>query len=284
MSETKTQSESVEAWSEFNQYYPPLIASIGESDFLDRLSELATALVDYDSLVVMSFSTDKAPVVLHNDSSYFKDQVIDKDFMGAMVLDPFYQLIRRGVRQGIFRLEDIAPDEFYSSDYYNKIYKQTGLQKEIGIISSCNDEFCLVLSIGLRNKADVEVDELKRLNTFYRLIQCAICKHFEVGHPEQRTIGHQLNDIFSNFGKDFLSERECQVTQLVLQGYSTKAIAPLLEVSTETVKVYRKRIHNKLKISSQSELFSLFLEAASTVPADSNIDPLTVYFGGKSVH
>jgi DNA-binding CsgD family transcriptional regulator len=284
MSQATTMTEHAAAWNEFNRHYPRLIAAIGDATFLQRLSELTTAIVGYDSLVVMSFDGENAPVVLYNDTSFFEDQAIDKEFMSALVLDPFYQLIRRGVKEGVYRLNDIAPDEFYSSDYYHQIYKQTGLQKEVGVITSCGDDLRLVLSIGLRNKASVDVDEVEVVNTFYELISVAICKHFQVGHPEQRTIGHQLNDIFSNFGKDFLSERECQVTQLVLQGYSTKAIAPLLEVSTETVKVYRKRIHNKLKISSQSELFSLFLEAASTVPADSNIDPLTLYFGGKIVH
>lgn len=284
MSQPTTITEPVAAWNEFHHHYPRLIASIGDETFLKRLSELTTAITGYDSLVVMSFDGEKAPVVLFNDTSFFEDQSIDHDFMRTLVLDPFYQLLKRGVTEGVYRLDDIAPDEFYSSDYYHKIYKQTGLQKEVGIIASCGDDLRLVLSIGLRNRANVDVDEAKVVSSFYDLIIAAICKHFQVGHPEQRTIGHQLNDIFSNFGKDFLSERECQVTQLVLQGYSTKAIAPLLEVSTETVKVYRKRIHNKLKISSQSELFSLFLEAASTVPADSNIDPLTLYFGGKSVH
>ncbi|GMQ47155.1 helix-turn-helix transcriptional regulator [Vibrio sp. 10N] len=284
MSQSTTMTEQAAVWTEFNRHYPRLIASIGDATFLQRLSELTTAIVGYDSLVVMSFDGDKAPVVLYNDTNFFEDHALDKEFMSTLGLDPFYQLIRRGVKEGVFRLDEIAPDEFYSSDYYHKIYKQTGLQQELGVIASCGDKLRLVLSIGLRNRASVDVDEVQVVSGFYELITAAICKHFEVGHPDQRTIGHQLNDIFSNFGKDFLSERECQVTQLVLQGYSTKAIAPLLEVSTETVKVYRKRIHNKLKISSQSELFSLFLEAASTVPADSNIDPLTLYFGGKSVH
>ncbi|MGR5360820.1 response regulator transcription factor [Vibrio barjaei] len=274
----------MDGWMEFSHRYPPLIEAIGEQCFLEKLSQLITNIVDYESLVVMGFSEDKAPVVIYNDTNFFAEQSRDKEFMGALVLDPFYQLIRRGVREGVYKLDEIAPDEFYSSDYYHQIYKKTGLQQEIGLIVTCTEGFTLVLSAGLRNKQSVECDEKYRLNLYFDMLKSAIRKHFELGSPEERTIGHQLNDIFSNFGKDFLSERECQVTQLVLQGYSTKAIAPLLEVSTETVKVYRKRIHNKLKISSQSELFSLFLEAASTVPADSNIDPLTVYFGGKHVH
>jgi DNA-binding CsgD family transcriptional regulator len=261
-----------------------VVEAIGGQNFLPELSNLVTKLVGFESLIVMGFEFGKPPVILYNDTTYFEEQACDKEFLNALVLDPFYQLIRTGTKQGIYQLEDIAPDEFYSSQYYQKVYIQTGLKKEIGILVPCTDDFCIVLSLGLRSERETECDQLTCLENYAALIEAAVKSHFRLADTQDRTIGHQLNDIFSNFGKDFLSERECQVTQLVLQGYSTKSIAPLLDVSTETVKVYRKRIHNKLNISSQSELFSLFLEAASTVPADSDIDPLTAYFGGKKVH
>jgi hypothetical protein len=38
-----------------------------------------------------------------------------------------------------------------------------------------------------------------------------------------------------------------------------------------------RRFHAKLGISSQAELFSLFLESISLVPFDADIDPLTHY-------
>ncbi|MFA0441692.1 hypothetical protein BCU70_12535 [Vibrio sp. 10N.286.49.C2] len=274
----------IEGWQVFSDKYPRVVTAIGDADFLSELSKLVTQIIGYESLVVMGFNQGQPPVMIYNDSDYFGDEVKNKELLNALVLDPFYQLIRAGIKDGIYKLDDIAPDEFYTSDYYQQVYKQTGLKKEVGVLIQCSAEFNVVLSLGLREQDAVSCDEKSRLGIYFELIQAAVSKHFKISKSEERTIGHQLNDIFSNFGKDFLSERECQVTQLVLQGYSTKAIAPLLEVSTETVKVYRKRIHNKLKISSQSELFSLFLEAASSVPSDSNIDPLTVYFGGKHVH
>ncbi|MCJ2377289.1 helix-turn-helix transcriptional regulator [Vibrio sp. ZSDZ34] len=273
-----------EGWPIFSSRYPIVVEAIGGQEFLSELSNLVTNLVGFESLIVMGFEFGKPPVILYNDTTYFEDQTCDKEFLNALVLDPFYQLIRKGIKQGVYQLEDIAPDEFYSSQYYQKVYIQTGLKKEIGILVPCTDDFCIVLSLGLRSEQESNSDQITGLKNYAELIEAAVKSHFKLADTRDRTIGHQLNDIFSNFGKDFLSERECQVTQLVLQGYSTKSIAPLLDVSTETVKVYRKRIHNKLNISSQSELFSLFLEAASTVPADSDIDPLTAYFGGNKVH
>jgi hypothetical protein len=64
MSQATTMTEHAAAWNEFNRHYPRLIAAIGDATFLQRLSELTTAIVGYDSLVVMSFDGENAPVVL----------------------------------------------------------------------------------------------------------------------------------------------------------------------------------------------------------------------------
>jgi hypothetical protein len=48
-------------------------------------------------------------------------------------------------------------------------------------------------------------------------------------------------------------------------------------LSVNTVKVYTKRFHKKLGVTSQAELFSLFFEAISLCPFDADIDPLTHY-------
>ena len=49
--------------------------------------------------------------------------------------------------------------------------------------------------------------------------------------------------------------------RLMLSGCSSKEIARKLEISVETVKVHKKHMYSKLGIKSQSELFSIFLQA-----------------------
>jgi hypothetical protein len=44
------------------------------------------------------------------------------------------------------------------------------------------------------------------------------------------------------------------------------------------VKVHRKHFHGKLSVSSQAELFSLFIEAISMVPSGVERDPLYYYY------
>jgi DNA-binding CsgD family transcriptional regulator len=65
-----------------------------------------------------------------------------------------------------------------------------------------------------------------------------------------------------------LTKREAEITAFILQGHSSLSISLILNISTETVKVHRKNIYRKLRISSQAELFmklSMALKVASKI-------------------
>ncbi|EJC71671.1 response regulator containing a CheY-like receiver domain and an HTH DNA-binding domain, partial [Rhizobium leguminosarum bv. trifolii WSM2012] len=56
-----------------------------------------------------------------------------------------------------------------------------------------------------------------------------------------------------------ISTRQAEVALLILQGHSSPSIGSQLGVSTETVKVFRKQLYRRCDISSQAELFGLFM-------------------------
>jgi len=53
----------------------------------------------------------------------------------------------------------------------------------------------------------------------------------------------------------------------VLRGYSNKLIARELDLSPETVKVYRKRVNRKLGTSSSRQIFTSFF----ALPSDTTL-------------
>lgn len=61
-----------------------------------------------------------------------------------------------------------------------------------------------------------------------------------------------------------LTPRELQVVGLVLEGHSSESIASVLGISAGTVRIHRKNIYAKMRISSQRELFSIFVR--TTIP------------------
>ena len=80
-----------------------------------------------------------------------------------------------------------------------------------------------------------------------------------------------------DFGSSLLTERETQVINLVLHGHSTKSVAERLGISVETVKLHRKHAYAKLEVSSQAELFYLFLDSLMSARDYQGGDTLVTY-------
>ncbi|MEK6205148.1 MAG: helix-turn-helix transcriptional regulator, partial [Amylibacter sp.] len=99
------------------------------------------------------------------------------------------------------------------------------------------------------------------LDKILPILNCVLAKQFEIDeksfNPSENNPGQE--DKFQDFGSDTLTAREQEVVQLILVGHSSNSVSLLLGISLTTVKTHRRNIYNKLQISSQAELFSLFL-------------------------
>ena len=67
----------------------------------------------------------------------------------------------------------------------------------------------------------------------------------------------------------------------MLRGYGTDTSAQRLEIAVETVRRHRKSIYRKLDVSSQTDLFSLFLNSMSCLGQAAGQDPLSVYMSPR---
>ncbi len=275
-------------------WYDLLAKMASNSDdvcFPHLLAKACKLLTHYQSTVIIAYPKGRLPVHIYNNlPSEQLNITLTPYFAGAYLVDPYYELGKNQSPNGIYRLKDLAPDHFYQSEYFRNYYAHTQLCDETGLLININPELCIIVSLGHReNDEDIIKLQLKNLQTCHALL-VALCQKFwkENGIGMEMTFGPQntpqpkygasLDNTFMNFGRDFLSDRECDVVRLILKGHSSKSIARVLDISPDTVKVHRKRFHTKLEVSSQAELFSLFLNSISLVPLDSDDDPLTYYF------
>ncbi|MFC6978671.1 helix-turn-helix domain-containing protein [Microbulbifer taiwanensis] len=90
---------------------------------------------------------------------------------------------------------------------------------------------------------------------------------------ESESFGNRLDSALENFGTSVLTRRECEVLHMTMRGHSIKSMAERLDASVDTIKTHRKHIYTKLDITSQSELFYLFISALRH-HAESDSDPL----------
>ena len=262
---------------EWQQSLADTVNALATDSFYSNFARTCEMASGYESALVVWLSTNHRPINLFDDLPIEIAGDTTKLWLdGAYLLDPFYTLFTSGSPEGIYQLSEVAPDNFYESEYYLSYYTQTGLTDECGLLFKMDDDHSVLVSLGTRGGPAIKASQVANLQTVLPVLS-ALCHRQQSASEGEITFSAPLDKAFRNFGRDHLSARECEVIQLILKGHSNKAIAQLLDISIDTVKVYNKRFHAKLGISSQAELFSLFLESISLVPFDADIDPLTHY-------
>jgi len=112
-----------------------------------------------------------------------------------------------------------------------------------------------------------------RLRRFAPAISAAVARHFEAAapspplHPAGLPFGlpaglpSGLGDVFAaSPALAALTAREREVCLRILSGQSSEAISADLDISIHSTLTYRRRAYQRLRISSQNELFALVLK------------------------
>ena len=70
-----------------------------------------------------------------------------------------------------------------------------------------------------------------------------------------------METAFASFCRDRLTYQQRRIVQLILRGHSNLSIGQHIAVTEGTVKVHRQNIYQHLNISSQRELFAMFVQS-----------------------
>lgn len=189
---------------------------------------------------------------------------IDSHYVkGSYLLDPFFGLHQRRAEDGLYRLTDIAPDQFQRNEYFKSYYSNTTLTDELAffasLTASCSVTVCIGRDATTASRFSARDYNAARqiapvVNALVRMNWPDI-KAPNEGEPED--IVDQLRRRLSADQDINLSPRQAQVALLILQGHSSISIGLTLGISPQTVKVLRKQLYRKCQISSQGELYYL---------------------------
>ncbi len=244
-----------------------LVEALDAPDFWTRLVRLLEQYVPFDSWVVLLFSQGRPQVFAECPGADGGPDPLFQDYLrGLYLLDPFYIASREAPCSGLLRLDDVAPECFEQTDYYQRYFRLNVVADEIQINVQLDGERTLCLSLGTRRRFTPEQIALLALVHPWvaGLMRQRLAFEGEVQLKRPRRRSHagraRLESTAQQMGTP-LTARELEVGRLMLSGCSSKEIARKLAISAETVKVHRKHMYGKLGIKSQSELFSLFLQA-----------------------
>lgn len=251
-----------------------LIAATGSTHYgaaLDRLCRLAAP---FDMSCVFGFSAEARPVVIHDGYSATVDRRALRSYLrGAYLLDPFYAACISDRAEGLWRMRDLAPDEFHNSDFawsrevHPCISDEAGtLIEEIGFVIPLSAGFSATYSL-MRNRQGAPFDaaEFAAIRALTPIIAASLRQHWpQVHQPDGATMPTpgraDADQVFHQVFGDLLTPAQCAVTKLILRGHGSLSIAENLGITEGTVKIHRSNIYRRLGISSQSELFRRFID------------------------
>lgn len=235
----------------------------------DALAKMIGRAVAHNATCLLAFYPDAPPSVLHHTMSPRRARhYLDRYLAGPYLLDPLYQLALRRKKASMCRCRDETPDRFRSSEYYRQYYERTHLADEMDFLVETGSNSTLVLVVGRWETrfSRSDVAGLQLMEPIVRAAMLRIWDAWSLRHSKDQidlSMHQRLTRCFERFGEKILTQRERQITQLLLRGHSSKSIARELGIAPGTVMVHKRNLFSKLGITSQYELFSLFIDKLS---------------------
>lgn len=252
-----------------------LVTLIGSDNFFELLSSLLGDSLPFKWIHIFHYSKDETPVGLGN----YPDQIPYKrgyeNYVNfTYVNNPTYRAFQFGSNSGVFMIDDFIQDGYENvigaTDIDIRIegsepigYRTPGWPKnmmEFIILINIPNGTAIDLTFLTDMEGACHKNEKELLEKIFPVLKSVLIKQFEIkpnSYEHHFLPGHE--ERFRGFGSECLTKRERDVVHLILIGHSSNSIAAKLCVSLSTVKTHRRNIYYKLKISSQAELFSLFL-------------------------
>ena len=274
--------------SKWNRDISRAIAALGSERFFPALIEAVNGQVKIDYPQIWLYHRDLPPRVLYHEipKQALASQV-DQYLDGPYREDPFYQASMNQPRSKLYRLSRVALGSLEQTEYYQEYYADTGTVDEAVYLAKLHGGNVVNLSMmRLPRHGPFSDAEYEALYLLAEPISELLKSHteqndFAVTHLIQPGIDHQIDLAFRTFGESLLSPREKDVLELMLRGYGTDTSASRLDIAIETVRRHRKSIYRKLDVSSQTDLFSLFLNSMSCLGQAAGNDPLSIYMSPR---
>ena len=251
------------------QNYETLLAetikSLKKIDFSYNLNKWLRTLANHDNTTILAYFRDETPQILLADSeTRAVHQNMSHVYLnGVYLLDPFYELHNSGADTNLYRMSDIAPDQFSRNQYFLEYYQRTTIIDEIAFIIWPSPQMSVHVCLGrdIRSKRRFTIRELSSAKQVLPIVETLVCEHwgnlrFSSEDHGENVLERMVRLVSETHGVQ-LTKRQAEVALLVLRGHSSASIGLRLGISPQTVKVFRKQLYRKCNISSQVELFAL---------------------------
>lgn len=254
-----------------------IVDAIGAVSFFPKIATLFDEYVTFEGLFVFLYSEGSAPASL---GSFKGAQNFHKGLENYLrytyIINPVYRAYLDNIAPKAYLISELLSprytDQIATSDLDIRVengetigYRTPGWPKnmtEVLALIRLPDNKMVEFSFSTLRSGDQTARCYAQLQEIYPLLSSAVLKHYEFSAEDfdTSTARPSQERWFQSFGEEVLTKRERSVAKMILTGHSSNAIALHLGISLPTVKTHRRNIYAKLHISSQAELFSLFVQ------------------------
>ena len=249
-----------------------LASEIDAEDVPTRLLHLLGSLIRHDMAMVCRYVEEAPPDFLVCEG--VAPHLVELYRAGLWRYDPFYEFWRRHCEGGLATLREILPPA-ERRGYYRRVFhrRQAQIDDELGLFMPREESGAIALFLE-RSKGRFSAGEkalalavAPALTGLYRAHlrasggRSAPATADGGSHADPNAIAALTRQAIED-SNVALTGREKEIVALVLEGYPTLAIARRLGIGRGTLKNHRRRIYRKLDITSERELFVIFLGRA----------------------
>jgi DNA-binding CsgD family transcriptional regulator len=242
-----------------------LIEHVDDASMPAHLIGALRRIATVDCSLVLAFRSAARPQLLFDDTRYaWRANTVTEYLGAAYLIDPFYVAASGGIDSGVYRLAELAPDDFRDSEYYRAYYARSHVEDELCYLTRVAADTTLVVSLERRRgSGPFSPNELARLRDVEPIVRALLNAHWRVclARAEVPTVVASVQRALAAFGDAVLTPREREVARLMLGGHSTRSLAQQLGISPGTAKIHRERIYAKLGVSQHAQLFRLFIDS-----------------------
>jgi DNA-binding CsgD family transcriptional regulator len=254
-----------------------VVEAIGTPALGPRLAAYMRGVLPFHAMTAFVHRSDANPIHVFNDFEGERSQRGVREFVQTtFVLNPFYRAHRRGLDSGVYRIADLAADIGWGGADGRRFPIRRSATEDSGYVTRGWPEGLTEIDVAVRltqtETAEIalyrrsrqggftpsDIDQVRQQLDFIAAVMTASWRSQQsAGRPEAQSA---MAAGTCSLGDGMISDRERQVLDLILQGYSSEAIGLRLGIALTTVKTHRKRAYAKLGISTQAELFQLCLK------------------------
>lgn len=254
-----------------------VVRALGTDEFEAALMSLLSDVVPVDHCAIFTYSEhgQAGHLFTHSRMPPHEAERLARDYVERFHdQDPNFATIKdlKDTDYYGFSHRDLNAD--YDPAYQNHFFDRSGLIDKASSIGRIEDGQVYCNFYRMSGSSPYSEKDWAALKDLLPLATALVVAHYDAA--KARGLAHLDNgserivrksivhNIISRDAEPFISltDRERQVCERILLGYTTTGIGLDLNIAPSSVATYRKRAYSKLAISSQSELFALCFQSA----------------------